>query len=182
MCWSGRLYSCLITALLGDVASGLEWCQLIENFPPPQLIYWWICYISRIIVLTAHMKEAGRFWHCGRYKLPAHILPKRFLAKPIRWGISRKMATLTTNPHMSCDLLLVMATLTKSARFGGESACYGENPPLEGGGGWLGLPSWLSPPTHKWILLFASFSLNTWHLPFFLDVNCSSWYSPSFWS
>ncbi len=66
-------------------------------------------------------------------------------------------------------------TLPKYATFGPESAAWG--------GGRMAWVAILYPSPHiREFFFFVSFSLITWHLAFFLDVNCSSWCSTSFWS
>ncbi len=180
-----------VTTLLRDVASGLKWRWLRMNSPSPQLISWQIYYISRISVLTAHRKEVGRFWHCTKIDISSlHLFCKKgFLLKPLveefswKWRFWPKICichvTATSGPLAT----LGPTVIWENGDFDQIRLFWGWIRFLVGGG-WPGSPSCLlhPPPPHRRILLFASFSLIKWHLPFFLDDNCSSWCSPSFWS
>jgi hypothetical protein len=186
VCWSGRLSSCL--SRLSLEMSPLDWSAADwGRIPlPPQLILWQLHYISRIFALTAHRKEAGRFWHCSKVdmKFPHLFCYKGFLLKPLvkefagkwlLWPESTLVTWLATSGPLGC---------VEECAFGPNPPVFDMNPHL--GEGEKSLGCHLVPPPHiREFFFFASFSLIqliAWHLPFLLDVNCSSWCSPSFWS
>jgi hypothetical protein len=180
VCWSGRLCSCLIMTFHGDVDSGMKWHQL-RGFSPSPTAYIAATLLYKVRIWFPSSQERGGqilTLQKGRYEVSASILLNKFLAKILRLGAGREMAVLHQIRSWSHDLLhMVQRQLRNTPLHAYWHLCLntpllGLNPPLGEGGGWLGSPSCTHPHIRDFFF-FASFSLITWHLAFFLDVNCS---------
>ncbi len=101
VCWSGRLYSCLISTLHRDVASGMKWRRLRWFSPSPTAYIVCVYYLRRIFDFPAHRKEVGGFWHLYKQDMrPLHLFCKiSFFQKSFVGELAEKWLFCTKSVH-----------------------------------------------------------------------------------